>query len=145
MSEKQVDENFINTMRERLNTNPDDIEAAVSLGNYFFDQQLPPQSLVYYNMALLANPQQPGVRTDMGTMYWANGNFSHAEQNFRQVIDQYPGFGNAYMNLGLLYRNIKKDPINAIKIWKELVDGFPEDPAVDKVKQLLSEAMVELH
>ena len=145
MSEKQVDENFINSLRERLNDDAGDLEAAVTLGNYFFDQQLPPQSLVYYNIALQINPDQPGVMTDMGTMYWANGNFSYAENMFRKVIDNYPGFGNAYMNLGLLYRNIKKDPIGAIKIWKELVDGYPDNPAVASIKNLLNEAMVDVH
>lgn len=145
MSEAELDNNFINSMRERLNNDVNDLEAAVTLANYFFDQKYPPQSIIYYQIALKINADQPGVKTDMGTMYWSNGNFSHAELTFKEVIEQYPGFGNAYMNLGLLYRNIKKDPLKAIKVWKQLVDGYPADPAVERVKQLLNEAMVEVH
>lgn len=145
MNEKTQDDDLINGLRERLNQNPQDLEAASSLGNYYFDQQMPAQALVYYGIALQINQDQPGVKTDMGTMYWSNGNFSFAEKTFKEVIQQYPGFGNAYLNLGLLYRNIKKEPLSAIKVWKELVETYPQDPAVEKARQLLSEAFVEIN
>ncbi len=144
-SKSTVDSDFINGLRERLNNNTQDSEAAIQLGNYYFDQQVPSQALVYYAIALQINPAQPGVRTDMGTMYWSNGNFSYAEQAFKEVIKNYPGFGNAYLNLGLLYRNIKKEPLQAIKIWKELVEGYSEDAAAEQARKFLAEAFVEIN
>jgi len=135
----------INDLRERLNKNTQDGEAATQLGNYYFDQQVPSQALVYYTIALQINPAQPGVKTDMGTMYWSNGNFSYAEKSFKEVIKDYPGFGNAYLNLGLLYRNIKKDPLLAIRTWKELVEVYPDDDATEQARKLLAEAMVEIN
>jgi len=145
MNENTVDAEFTNGLRERLNQNTQDAETAIQLGNYYFDQQVPSQALVYYAIALQINPAQPGVKTDMGTMYWSNGNFSFAEQTFKAVIKQHPGFGNAYLNLGMLYRNIKKDPLQAIKIWKELVEGYPEDAAAEQARKLLAEAFVEIN
>jgi len=145
MNDVQIDENLVNSLRERLNQNPQDSDAAVQLGNYYFDQQVPSQALVHYAIALQINPNQPGVKTDMGTMYWSNGNLSYAEMTFKAVIKDNPGFGNAYMNLGLLYRNVKKDPLQAIKIWKELIEGYPKDPAAEGVRKLLAEAFVEIN
>ena len=145
MAENEMNEDYVNGLRARLNQNHRDVEAAVNLGNYYFDQQLPSQALVYYGIALQINPDQPGVKTDMGTMYWSNGLFSYAEKTFKDVIEQYPGFGNAYLNLGMLYRNITKEPLKAIKVWKELVEGYPQDAAADKARKLLAEAFVELN
>lgn len=145
MNESTIDSDVINGLRERLNQNTQDSEAAMQLGNYYFDQKVPSQALVYYAIALQINPAQPGVKTDMGTMYWSNGNFSYAEQTFKEVIKNYPGFGNAYLNLGLLYRDIKKEPLQAIKIWKELVEGYPEDAATGQARKFLAEALVKIH
>ncbi len=145
MNESTIDADVINGLRERLNQNTRDSAAAIQLGNYYFDQKVPSQALVYYAIALQIDPAQPGVKTDMGTMYWSNGNFSYAEQTFKEVIKNYPGFGNAYLNLGLLYRDIKKEPLQAIKIWKELVEGYPEDAASEQARKFLAEAFVEIH
>jgi len=145
IGEGTVDNELINGLRERLNQNTQDAEAAIQLGNYYFDQQVPSQALVYYAIALQIDQAQPGVKTDMGTMYWSNGNFSYSEQTFKDVIKNFPGFGNAYLNLGMLYRNIKKDPLKAIKVWKELVEGYPEDAAAEQARKLLAEAFVEIN
>ena len=67
-----MDENIVAELKQRLNTNSSDIEAAITLGNIYYDVGDPAQAILYYRQALDINPDVPGVLTDMGTMYWRN-------------------------------------------------------------------------
>lgn len=129
------------SLKARLNKNPSDFEAASNLGNICYDAEEPAQAIVYYRIALDIDPTAYGIRTDMGTMYWQIDNVAHAEQAFRQVVKEVPGFGNAYLNLGYLLLNAKDDVSSARVIWTELITGWPKDPAADKIRSLLMETM----
>ena len=143
MSQMEVNENeaIFLSLKKRLNTNPNDFEAASNLGNICYDNEEPAEAIVYYRIALDIEPHAYGVRTDMGTMYWQIDNIAHAEQAFRQVIEEKPGFGNAYLNLGYLLLNAKDDLTSARVVWTALIRDWPEDPASDKVRSLLMETM----
>ena len=128
-------------LKKRLNENPADFEAASTLGNICYDNQEPAQAVVYYRIALDINPKSATVRTDMGTMYWQMDNVAHAEQEFRRVIAENPGFGNAYLNLGFLLMHAKQEVKAARSIWTELITGWPKDAAAPKMRDLLMETM----
>jgi len=127
--------------RARLNENPSDLEAAIGLGNMYYDANEPAQAILYYRLALDVEPNQPSVITDMGTMYWHNENISQAEQAYRTVIENNPGFGNAYLNLGYLLLHVKNNLPEARAIWTSLIKDWPSDPAAGKVRELLMESM----
>lgn len=124
--------------KARLNENPNDAEAAATLGNIYYDLEDAPRAILYYLVALGIDPNQPGVRTDMGAMLWKNGDVGLAEQAFRRVIADHPGFGNAYINLGHLLREARKNTAQAKEIWRTLVTGYPDDPAVAEAIRLLA-------
>lgn len=131
-------ENIQNQLKQQLNENPTDIESAVMLGNHFYDRGNAAQAIVYYQYALNLNPNQPGVQTDMATMFWDNGDLGLAERHFREVISRYPDFANAYLNLGLLLFRGKQQLKEAAMIWQQLLDRAPDHPAAEKAKQLLN-------
>lgn len=124
--------------KARLNENPNDAEAAATLGNIYYDLGDAPRAILYYLVVLGIDPNQPGVRTDMGAMLWKNGDIGLAEQAFRRVIADHPGFGNAYINLGHLLREARKNTAQAKEIWRALVTGYPDDPAVAEAIRLLA-------
>lgn len=126
-------------LKERLNKDLTDLDAAVSLGNLYYDKGDIAQSIIFYRLALDINPSLSGVRTDMGTMYWRNDNLSLAEQAFREVIKQDPSFGHAYVNLGLLLQHTKGDVEQARSIWQDLVNANPSHPVAGKARELLQE------
>jgi len=124
----------------QLNLDPGDVSAAVQLGNLHFDKGDAPRAILYYQHALSLDDKQPDVRTDMGTMYWENGNLSLAELAFRKVIDNHPEFGNAYLNLGLLLVRGKNQVQEGRDLWQELINKLPEHSAVQRARQLLMES-----
>lgn len=131
-------------LKALLNENPGDKAAAVSLGNLYFDIKDAAQAIVYYTYVLRSDPHQPEVCTDMGTMYWQNGNTSFAETTYRAVIKNHPGFGNAYINLGLLLRDAKSDANQASTVWKELIEKWPSHPATMRARSLLAETFLQI-
>jgi tetratricopeptide (TPR) repeat protein len=141
-----MDENNpVAQLKARLNKDNNDIDAAIALGNIFYDQGDAGQSIIYYRRALDINPDLAAVRTDLGTMYWRNDDINLAEQAFREAIARDPGFGHAYVNLGLLLHRAKNDVRGARDIWQKLLAVNPEHDVATKVRELLHEtaAMVD--
>jgi tetratricopeptide (TPR) repeat protein len=141
-----MDENNpVAQLKARLNKDNNDIDAAIALGNIFYDQGDAGQSIIYYRRALDINPDLAAVRTDLGTMYWRNDDINLAEQAFRETIARDPGFGHAYVNLGLLLHRAKNDVRGARDIWQKLLAVNPEHDVATKVRELLHEtaAMVD--
>jgi cytochrome c-type biogenesis protein CcmH/NrfG len=133
------EKNTVAQLKERLNKDSNDIEAAISLGNIFYDNGDAAQSILYYRLALDINPDLPGVRTDLGTMYWRNDDISLAEQAFRDAIARDPSFGHAYVNLGLLLQRAKDNVTEARTVWQQLLTVNPEHDVATKARELLQE------
>jgi len=126
-------------LKERLNKDIKDIEAALALGNLYYDKGDAVQAIVYYRAALDVNPALPGVYTDMGTMYWRNDDIGLAEQAFREAIARDSGFGNAYVNLGLLLHHAKGYVVEARAVWQQLLNIDPGNAVAGKLRELLQE------
>ena len=131
--------NTVAQLKERLNKDGSDIDAAISLGNIFYDDGDAGQSILYYQRALEINPDLPGVRTDLGTMYWRNDDISLAEKAFREAIARDPGFGHAYVNLGLLLHRAKDNISEARAVWQQLLAINPDHDVALKARELLQE------
>ncbi|MEO7621639.1 MAG: tetratricopeptide repeat protein [Gallionella sp.] len=131
--------NSVAQLKERLSKDSNDIDAATSLGNIFYDNGDAAQAILYYRRALDINPDLPGVRTDLGTMYWRNDDISLAEQAFRDAIARDPSFGHAYVNLGLLLHRAKDNVTEARAIWQKLLTINPEHDVATKARELLEE------
>jgi len=128
-------------LKERLNKDSNDIDAAISLGNLYFDNGEAGQAILYYRRVLDINPNLPGVLTDLGTMYWRNDDISLAEQAFRDAIARDPSFGHAYVNLGLLLHRAKNDVAGARAVWQQLLTMNPNHDVAAKARELLQETI----
>jgi len=135
----------ISQLKSRLDKDINDVDAAVALGNHFYDAGDAAQSIVYYRLALDINPDLSGVRTDMGTMYWRNENISLAEQAFRETIRRNPAFSHAYVNLGLLLHRAKNNVHEARSIWQKLLALNPEQEVANRARELLQETAAQVN
>jgi len=129
----------IGLLKERLSKDINDIEAALSLGNVYYDMNDAPRSIVYYRRVLDIDPSLSNARTDLGAMYWRNEDVGLAEQAFRDTITRDPGFGQAYVNLGLLLRHAKGNISEARVVWQQMLDANPEHALAEKARELLQE------
>jgi len=132
-------------LKSRLDKDINDVDAAVALGNHFYDAGDAAQSIVYYRLALDINPDLSGVRTDMGTMYWRNENISLAEQAFRETIKRNPSFSHAYVNLGLLLHKAKNNVTEARVVWQKLLTLNPDQDVATRARELLQETAAQVN
>jgi len=133
--------NIIIELKERLNKDINDIEAAISLGNIYYDLNDAPRSIIYYRHALDLDAALPNVQTDLGAMYWRNDDVGLAEQAFRNAIEHDPSFAQAHMNLGLLLRHARSNVDEARKAWQQLLSANPQHELAKKAQELLQETM----
>ena len=85
---------------EAINKNPNDFDTLVKLGNLFYDGQQFPNAIQYYERALVIHPDNPDVRTDMGTAYWYTGNAEKALTAMETSLKYRPGHPQTLFNLG---------------------------------------------
>lgn len=124
----------------KLQADPDNPDLLISLGNLYYDAQLYPAAVDYYERALSIRPSDADVRTDMGTAYWYIGNADRAITEFHQALNSRPDNANTLFNLGLVKLQGKNDAAGAIADWNRLLAVNPEYPGRQQVEQMIAEA-----
>jgi len=125
---------------EAVNKDPKDFDSYVKLGNLFYDGKEFPPAIQYYERALLIHPDNPDVRTDMGTAYWYMGNAEKALAAMETSLKYRPGHPQTLFNLGWVRWQGKQDPKGAIDAWQQLLKANPDYPQRQQVEQDIAKA-----
>jgi cytochrome c-type biogenesis protein CcmH/NrfG len=125
---------------EAVNKNPKDYDSLIQLGNVFYDGQQFPNAIQYYERALAIHPENPDVRTDMGTAYWYTGDADKAVAAMETSLKYRPGHAQTLFNLGWVRWQGKQDPKGAIEAWQQLLKVNPDYPQKQQVEQYIAKA-----
>ena len=125
---------------EAVNKNPNDYDSLVKLGNLFYDGQQFPNAIGYYERALVIHPENPDVRTDMGTAYWYMGNADKAVAAMEGSLKYRPGHPQTLFNLGWVRWQGKADAKGAVEAWQQLLKANPDYPQKEQVEQYIAKA-----
>src|SRR5262249_37348611 len=88
----------------------------------------------YYEKALVVDPKNLSVRTDLAMSYRNTGKVDQAVGELKQVLATDPKHKTALYNLGFVMLNDKKDKKEALKAWDALVSQNPTDPEYDSLR-----------
>ena len=126
---------------DALKANPKDAATLVQVGNLYYDHKSWPEAIRYYQQALDIRPDDPDVRTDMGTAYYYSGFPDKALDQFNQVLKKSPNYANTLFNLGIVRRDAYKDNAGALAAWDKLLKNNPNLPPdqVQKVQNVIAE------
>ena len=119
---------------------PNDFDSLVKLGNLFYDGKQFPAAIDYYERALAIHPENPDVRTDMGTAYWYTGNADKALAAMQLSLKYRPDHPQTLFNLGWIRWQGKQDPKGAIEAWEHLLKTNPDYPQKQQVEQYIAKA-----
>jgi cytochrome c-type biogenesis protein CcmH/NrfG len=125
---------------DAVSKNPNDFDSLVKLGNLFYDGQQYPGAIQYYERALAIHPDNPDVRTDMGTAYWYTGNADKAIEAMNGSLKYRPGHPQTLFNLGWVRWQGKQDPKGAIEAWQQLLKANPDYPQKQQVEEYIAKA-----
>jgi cytochrome c-type biogenesis protein CcmH/NrfG len=125
---------------EAVTRDPNDFDALVKLANVFYDGQQFQNAIPYYERALAIHPENPDVRTDMGTAYWYMGNADKAIEAMEISLKYRPGHPQTLFNLGWVRWQGKSNPKGAVEAWEQLLKVNPDYPQKEQVRQYIAKA-----
>jgi len=129
-------EGEIQLSRSILEKDPNNLQALINLGNACYDTDRYQEAIDAYSRALVINPKNSDVRTDMGIMYRKLGQFDKAVEAFRQAAQYDPRHLNSRFNVGIVLEYDKKDFQAAIQAWEDFLKVVsPDDERVTMVRQ----------
>jgi tetratricopeptide (TPR) repeat protein len=110
------------TYKGLLRNKPDNINTMVTLAGLYYANSKYAEAAVYYHKALLANPDDVKVRTDMAMAYIALGNYDIALTELSKAMDNDAQYAPAYYYAGLAYekKGAKNEAIEQYKAYLEL-------------------------
>jgi cytochrome c-type biogenesis protein CcmH/NrfG len=125
---------------DAVNRNPADYDALVKLGDLYYDGQQFPNAIQYYERAVAIHPENPDVRTDLGTAYWYTGNADKALAEMETSLKYKPGHPQTLFNLGWVKWQGKADAKGAVAAWQKLLKTNPDYPQKQQVEQYIAKA-----
>ncbi len=130
--------------KARLDKNPKDLEALISLGNanMMISRFEPAQDL--YTRALAINPKDLDVRTNLAIAYKYGGKPEQAFIELKKNLEYDPKHDPTLYNLGFLYYYDKKDSAAALDIWKQWLALYPNAPAAVDVSKQIAQIEAEM-
>jgi tetratricopeptide (TPR) repeat protein len=126
---------LIEEYKSILAGDPNNFAATIALGNAYFDAGEWKQAIENYEQALLLDPSNTDVITDvitdMGTCYRNLGMPGRAIAEYERALKIEPTHQNALFNLGIVYGYDRKDYATAIRYWEKLLHISPKHPRAD--------------
>jgi len=125
---------------EQLKSKPNDPALLAQIGNAYYDVQIFPLAISYYQKALVADPKNVPVRTDMATALFYSGNLDQSIVEFDHALKDDPKNSNALFNRGIVKWQGKMDVNGAMADWTLLLKQDPNYEQADKVKMYITQA-----
>ncbi len=119
-------------------------QAALMLGNWYYDHKVWSRAIENYQSALKAGLDNADVRTDLGSAYRFNGDAKKALEQYAIAQKQDPTHENSLFNQGGLYAFDLKQPQKGIELWRKYLQQFPTGQNVEQARQLIEKARTQM-
>lgn len=118
-------------------------QAALALGNWYFDHQNWKKAIDKYENAIKLGIDNADVRTDLGSAYRFSGNAQKALEEYKRAHKMDPKHENSLFNQGAVYVLMLKQPQKGVDVWKQYIKEFPHGKSVENAKKLIDRAQEE--
>jgi tetratricopeptide (TPR) repeat protein len=136
---KHMAEQQAKPLLAELKQKPNDPALLTKLGNVYYDAQLYPEAINYYQRSLAVH-ENAQVRTDMGSAEWYLGNGDAAIRDYETALKSNPRHANAWFNLGMVKWQSNRDAAGAVAAWQQLLNTNPDLPRRAEVEELIARA-----
>ena len=123
-----LDEARVQTLTQSFEQDPKNADAAVQLGNTYFDAERYQDAIKWYSTALDIAPNNPDASTDLGVSYYYTGQTDRALQQFDVSLKIDPRHTKTLLNKGIVLAFGRQDLAGAAESWKRVVELAPNSP-----------------
>ncbi len=114
-------------------------EAALTLGNTYYDQKRWGEAIAQYQFAIAGGIDNPDVHTDLGNCFRFTGVPAKALEQYRLAQTQDPRHEHSLFNTATLYTEVLHDTPKALETWREYLKRFPQGANVPMAQHFIDE------
>lgn len=134
-----LDERAAQTLRDILARDSKNVQAAIQLGNLYYDAGRYAEAVPPYQQAFALDPSNVSVSTDLGTALYYSGRPDEALAQYEKSLAVDPNHAQTLFNQGIVRLDGKQDAPRAIQSWEKLLAANPNYPERARVQQLLDQ------
>ena len=139
-----LDDRELQAFRDILASDPNNIRAAIELGNRLYDAGRFAEAIPYYQQAFELDPGNIGVSTDLGTSLWYAGRPDAALAQFDRSLAIDAAHPTTLFNIGIVRRDGLQDLEGAIEVWEKLRAVQPASHEAQEAAALIEQARQRL-
>jgi tetratricopeptide (TPR) repeat protein len=124
----------IQANKKKLDSDPKNVQALVSLGDANFMIQRFEKSQEYYERALKSDPKNINALLSLSNCYIFMQKPDEALRELDKILAIETNSPEALFNKGLILLQSKNDAAGAKKIWTQLIGAHPDHPLAQDVK-----------
>ena len=117
----------ISAMMQKLQANPEDVEAMRALGMAFMEMHAWDKSLTFWDMLLERNPDDVMALNQKGFCLFEMEKYADAAALFERMLAVDKDNHHGHYNLGVIYKHYLSQPEKAAAHFQAVVDALPED------------------
>jgi len=99
-TQTNTDDTVINESRELLDTDPNNLDALINIGNGFYANGQYDSAIVYYDRVLKIDPKNSSGLYNKGLAFYSKKDYKNSMEYLRQCISLYPDNTDAIMVMG---------------------------------------------
>lgn len=139
MGQMGSDMGGISAMMQKLQANPDDVEAMRSLGMAFMEMHAWDKSASFWDMLLEKDPNDVMALNQKGFCLFEMEKHAEAAELFERMLTIEQDNYHAHYNLGVIYKHYLAQPDKAAVHFQAVVDALPGDSELaDSARRELS-------
>jgi tetratricopeptide (TPR) repeat protein len=120
-----------------IKNDPKNAGAALELANTYFDAELYPDAIKWYEASLQIDPSNPDASTDLGVSLYYTGQTDRALQQFDVSLKLDPKHTKTLLNQGIVRAFGKQDLAGAQTSWRQVVALAPDSPEGQAARRAL--------
>jgi cytochrome c-type biogenesis protein CcmH/NrfG len=140
MADKQAE-----PLLTKLKTDPKDVDALNKTALTYKSAHQFEEAITYFQKALVLDPRNVPIRTDMASCMYYTGNVDGAISELQKSLSYDPKHAGTLMNLGIIKWKGKDDVAGAVSAWQTLLKLDPDFPQKERIEQLIAEAQQSQH
>jgi len=142
---KQMADKKAAPLLEKLKADPTNKDLLIEVAKIYSSTHQFKEAVVYYDKAVQLDPKNVGLRTQLASTLYYDGDVDGAISQLQKSLTYDPKDANSLFNLGMIKWQGKQDSKGAVAAWQQLLKSNPQLSADRKatVQKLMADVQMQ--